>query len=235
MTTPTGHPDYQAYAQWRGPSLYFANFSLVSGSPFFEQLNVTNFASLDLYVNAFAGAGFTVQVGYFNDAGATQFTGGYKFVISQAGTTLQTCLPNLGNYVQVFISTAQAGTQTLSIGIGPNNTGATRPQYPLNTNVVEGVNVTIPASTTLTAYLPYIIEGDATVLLNPRNGAATTVLLVEEMTEANGVAGRLVDVPSMTGPVSAAFLTGTSQVRININNTDTAGHQYDYRLQATGR
>lgn len=235
MSTPTGHPDYQGYAQWRGATLYFGNFALVSGSPFFEQLNVTNFASLDLYVNAFAGAGFTVQVGYFNDAAATQFTGGYKFVFATPGTTLQTCLPNLGNYVQVFISTGQAGTQTLSIGIGPNNTVATRPQYPLNTNVAEGVNITIPASTVFTAYLPYIIEGDGFALLNPRNGAATTVLLVEEMTEANLVAGRLIDVPTLTGPVNLPFLSGTSQLRININNTDTAGHQYDYRLQVTGR
>lgn len=123
-----GHPDFQAYAQWRGAPIV-SNPALGLG-PGGINLGITpigHYAALTVRVSS-VNRNVTLTATFYADAGGVVTVSQVGFTI-QNGGTLSVNVPALGPYVQVVVNNLGAAGGSMAIFVQPSNLPASKPGY----------------------------------------------------------------------------------------------------------
>lgn len=235
MTIPTGHQDYQAYAQWRGPVFAAVTPGITIASPYHTEEYVTNFASVYLSAKLTSGTGFTVVMTFYTDATKTVVLRTMTWILCFSTTRLSVIVPALGNYVALDITTAQAGTQQATIALVPLNIAPAHDTYVETDAEAEGTAVSIPGSGTLTVNIPGLVKGTGYCLVSPANNTDLNSLTVFSLSESGGSLGRLGRVNAMAGVQQFFFQAPTEVVQLVISNANAAAQNFNYHIQVLGQ
>jgi hypothetical protein len=232
----TGHPDDQAYASWRGPDFAASSgFPLSNGNPFQTQGFITNFASFAIFCAPTNPGGATVVVNFYTDDTLTIPVGGFSWAVPN-GTLLHNVIPGLGNFVVIHITTTDAAANTMQIAVYPTNTPVGAPSYSGPANYVQGFNVNVAASSTVTALLPYVAAGKGYIFLADRLSTAHLTGRIVTVRADGTSQARLVDWNTLTPFQSQEFVAPGQALRVEVDNTDgAASHQVNYFCSVDGR
>jgi hypothetical protein len=232
----TGHPDDQAYASWRGPDFAAAGgFPLSNANPFTTQGFITNFASLALFCNISSPGGVQVSVNFYTDDTMAISVGGFSWAVP-FGVLLHVIVPGLGNFVKVTITTTDLPVHNANIAVYPTNTPVAVAAYQGAGDYVQGFNVSVPASATVTALLPYVAGGAGYVFLADRNSTGHLTGRVVTVKADGTSQARLVDWNTLASFQSQEFAAPEQSIRVEVDNTDgAAAHTVNYFCSVGGR
>jgi hypothetical protein len=231
-----GHPDYQNYANWRGPLIASnAAFALTAANPFNASAVVTNYASLCLDVTTVNTQGANVALTYFTDAGATVQVGSQSWDL-MANVELSVMVPVLGNFVKLAITTVNPGAGNVSVVCFPTNTPVLSARYQHVGAHQHGTAVTVLASSTQQFVMPRIVEGPMTLFYRDRvvsNKLSFALFLANN----DGSAGDRLYFDGPPATVQTVSLLGHNQPMLfQCNNTDAVtAHTFDFSWTVDGR
>lgn len=233
-----GHPDFQSYANWRGPIIASQTaFPLSPANPFHVETVVTNYASLFLRVTgaAFNGIPALIVCMFYTDS--TKAIQLDSFVWQTTfNAELSVLVPVLGNYMTLDITTTTAGPTNTRITCIPQNLAPTSCSYTPAGSEAIGQNVLVAASTELDAIMPVIREGRISAYVRDTAGSAKFNINLNELDQTGAVISEFASLPLLAAPATIEALGGTNPIRLRIFNTDgAAGHTVNYRLIGDGR
>jgi hypothetical protein len=231
-----GHPDGQNYAIWRGPSFAASNaFSLSNSHPFTAQGQITNYASFVIYAAPTNPGGTTVTVNFYTDSTQTISLGGFSWTLP-GNSLLHVTVPGLGNFCTVSITTSDVASATMFVAVYPTNTPVEAPSYAGPGNFVQGFNVNVPASSTITAVLPYVSEGKGYIFIADHNSTGHLTGRIVTTNAAGGSVARLIDWNTLSSFQAQEFVCPATPIRLEVDNTDAAAaHTVNYFLAVDGR
>jgi hypothetical protein len=223
VTTPIGHPDYQGFAQWRGPVVASGVQSTSIASPYTMAFYLTAYASLWLRVSGIS-ASMQVTVNFFTDQSETVLAGSVAWTVI-GGTELDVLIPALANYAQIVVTTVTAGAQTFTIAALPSNVPATHCTYPITGNYVAQIDVTVAASSAQSFVFPFIAEGDGQVMIWPDDNSGKLQVQVDELTISGAVQQHAIftQLPTVAATQVFEFMANNSPMEVTIQNNDVAG------------
>lgn len=226
MTNPIGHPDWQTYSQWRGPT--FVNQSvtaLANSTTVVGTFAVSHFASLVLYVKNVVGGG-TISFQYSED-GTTFITGfGPSWRIWQ-GSAMNVTVPILGNFVRVVVSAPVANSFVGDITLVPTNVTVPRNQYQGSEMDVHASGVNIAAGGTSNFQLPAIAEGFAYARLDPLGVANQLSIIVYALSETGAGEYIVWRRDKVAAAVDGQFLAPQQSLLVQLVNADVVAHTCD--------
>jgi hypothetical protein len=230
MSTPTGHPDFLAYATWRGPPVVSQAYSVAMGSPLSWSQYVTQFAALQLSLTVGSNEGVTLNLGWYTDSTFATIIENNSWQVYNSG--LQCIVPILGPYVDVQLSNGLATTATGELYVAPLNVPTPAARYQSGFNVVQSNAEAVTASTTVSFQLSQVVEGTAWLTLNPADATGKLNATVTELTANGGNGGTLLAVDGFTQPVTLSCGCGRNVLQLNVTNTDATGpHSLGYYLR----
>lgn len=231
-----GYPDGQSYAEWRGDVIADATpWSLSNATPFHAEANITEWSSVYVNIGTPGVSGCTVTVTFYTDETKAVQIVAPTWVLNQ-NTNLQCQIPAYGGYMAIDVTSVAAIAVSVNIFCLPDNLAVPSIRYVNLGNSVHATSVSIPASGTVTAFLPHVTEGPVVAWVHDRTGSAKLswgIFLVN----VDGTLGDRVYFDS--GPFTSdniATLGGELPLAIQVQNTDAAGaHTCDYRMATDGR
>lgn len=227
MTTPNGHPDFQAYAQWRGLNL-LPTFSdtLAAGTYTFGPFLMTQWSAV--WIRAFVSSGNgTFKINWWADSGMTLGLGADTFPIS-ANTSLQCSLPISGPYMEITITSGPVSPLVLNHWVTGSNNNPGRPIFPIVTDQVIDLARSVPASTVFNRSPGFIAGGWGYILFNPNDATQKLTVEVFQTDQSGVVTARIWGPESPPVFVSQQFIIPAQPTIVRITNTDAAAaHSYD--------
>ena len=230
-----GHPDFQEYATWRGPALFSGALTITSVTPKTISGYVTAYASAYVTVAQTAGTGVTVKISFYTDSTLATQVGPSDVYVVNNSVALNVLVPCLGNFMVVNISTAQAGNQTMSVGVTLSNVQVPAKRWPAAGNRVASLGVILGVGGQLTAQLPQVMEGDGYFSISKSNAAADSNAYVQEENEAQAAISRLVTMSPLQSAISTPFQCGPNPVQVVINNGAAGNQTFIYWCSVVGR
>jgi hypothetical protein len=235
MTIGQDYPDWQSYANWRGEPLA-ANpaFALSSANPFSVSAFVTNYQALAVAVGPVGSAGATLTLTYYTDAtlDIETFTESWNISSTQA---IQMITPILGNYVVAGISTTTAVAHNTAISILPMNTPVPSTRYFAPQNLIQLTGGSLAASSSVIIPLPYIAEGPAWLSFRDRTASGELSVGVWGLNLTGTVNFRLAYYGNPQTEIYQYLIAPAFPLGVEITNSDTVLHTYDYSFNVDGR
>jgi hypothetical protein len=234
MTVGGDHPDWQAYANWRGPTFATSfQFPLSSSNPYNIADYVTNYQALIVNVAGEPAGGLQVLIEFYTDATQTIFMGEHLWEVPSA-CALFAIVPVLGNYCVVNVTTPTTGTTDTTIVIVPSNTPAPSVRYNVEQNYVTGWNQSIAAGTTKFVPFPYISEGPSSFMFTDNGGSGKFDTYLAFQTQA-GAEGNPFILYGANNQINFEFIAPRAAIGIAMTNTDTVAHSASWYLCIDGR
>lgn len=228
MTTGSDYPDYQSYANWRGPLLANeSSWELSSSNPFTAAGYVTNYASLIAHVTCNSSTGLTVAASFYTDNTLTTLIDTINWILPP-GAALSAMIPALGNYVAIGVSTSDATAEPTVIAIFATSTNVTSPKYFFDQNYVSGFDVSIPASTTEGYNLPYVSSGKCSIHFQDLSASGKVSASLWTINAAGTRQDRLYNTNNSTGVNDVTLEVPSVPLQLEVDNTDTSAHSVDY-------
>lgn len=230
MTTPQGHPDFQQYAQWRGPAIVAETASVTTASPLTESAYVSSWASLQLMVSAPAGEGVAVNLSYYSDSTMAFLAAQHNWQVW--ASQLQVLVPVRAPYAVLTVSTRNAGTMTPTVYLAPTNVPAAKEVYPGGFGEVSSEFATIAASGSLIQLLPQVMTGYMTLMYRAFDASSSVSMTIDELDDTGTSIAYLGNVTSFTATNYLSSYTGERVTRLTFNNNDASNpHSVAYRLR----
>lgn len=231
-----GHPDYQNYANWRGP-LIASNtaWPLTQANPFTASAVVTNYASLCLDITTVNTQGANVNLTYYTDSAHTVAVGSQSWDISP-NVELSVMVPVLGNFVILTITTVNPGAGNVSVLCFPTNTPVVSARYQHVGAHQHGTAVSVLALSTQQFVMPRIVEGPMTFFYRDRT-TSNKLSFALFLANNDGSAGDRLYFDGPPATVQTVQLLGHNQPMLfQCNNTDTVtAHTFDFSWTVDGR
>lgn len=226
-----GHPDDQSYAIWRGPLPRVGFFNVTAASPVITDIITTNYASLYMFVGPLT-AGVTVALGFYSDSTKVNLLILKSWVI-RGGQSVSVIVPSLGNFAEMKVSTAQAGTINTQINIAPVNTPVLIDSYPDSGNIVNDPGNVAVASQVVDYFPPFVQEGEGQLMFAPTDALGKLNVAVNQINEGGTIDGIVYESLGPTVPVGPIlYKTSRKPVKVTITNTD-AGAAHGYAVWAS--
>lgn len=222
----TGHPDFQDYAQWRGPFLINTAWNCSSGTPFTAEQVATNFGAIYLSITQTSGTGVTVFCQFYSDSSFT-FLVGQKAWILNPNLPLNAIVPALGNYCKLVIQTSQPAAAAGTVLFAPTNIPVGKVTYPQLTLTKEANNQTVAATSSTPFPVIGIQEGPGILYVNPRTAGSTQVITLDSLNEAGNVQYHIAQFPAITVPSQINFIGTPTPMVVTIQNTGAGAANYD--------
>lgn len=225
-----GHPDWQSYANWRGPIVDIGTKIITSATPYAADAVETNYASLLVRVGTAFNNGGTASVTFYTDSTKTQQAGSFSWQLWDCA--LQVIIPVLGNFAEFGLSTNNAGNQTFFVFIAPTNTTVDRPTYTSGFNQVEANSLVVPISSTSFFQLPDLIAGQVFLSATPSDATGKLNLKLVELDDTGTQQGVLIERRGFTVELNISTACGERILQLQISNTDGAAtHALSYRVR----
>jgi hypothetical protein len=232
-----GFPDFQAYANTTGlPIVDQPAFSLSNATPFSANGSISSYVSARMRVFPSGSArGCTATATYYSDAALTDAVGSYQWIVA-APSGLAVLIPNLGPYVRISVTTTTVGAFNCLIQFTPQSTSCSSPRYLAVGNEANMVNVSIPASTTQSVFLPFVAEGPGYWMVFPRDASAKLNVQVWEVGQNGGQSVKCDEQDAIAVPVNRQIFGANQVMGLFVTNTDgVSAHALDARLVIDGR
>ncbi len=229
MTSSIGHPDWQTYANWRGPILYNSGLTLpANGSGILFTDAVSHFASLYLEVIGITGG--CILEASFGATAATIRSSVVQAWVVQGASQLSAMFPVLGNFVQ--ISAVQAGSAgcTANVFAIATNTPVTGTIYQATGNGVAADNEAIAAGATNAHQLGWVTEGEAYVFLDPLGSAGGLNVTVWALNQSGAHVFPIARWNGVTTILNQSFRTINYPIALEITNTAGAVQHMSYYM-----
>jgi hypothetical protein len=235
MSIGADYPDYQGYANWRGPDLDATDhWALTASNPFSQAGYLTNYQSLMVSILPNGNEGGTLTLNWHTDA--TLAVGVHEDTWNiPSGVELAMMTPILSNYLTATVTTTSAVSGDTRIVIIPNNVAipSTRYYAPANTLCKNALNC--PASSSAFQVLPQISEGPAFLSFFDITSSTHLSAGIYLVNQDGTIGDYLFLIPA---PVTAArqqFNAPAEGIAFQVNNGDTAGHTYSFSVTVDGR
>jgi hypothetical protein len=233
VTNPIGHPDWQSYAQWRGPNFANLNVTALAGTTAtVGTFAISHFASVYLLVQNVTGGG-QVNLRFGETSSTIVANNGPSWQVFQ-GSSLVVTAPALGNFVQVTIDAPGGNSFVGDVFIIPTNTPTGKVSYPTVGNLVNALNDTVNAGANKDRQLPQLAEGNAYVFFNPQGVSGKLSLLIHALNDTGGVDFTAWRADVVTGITTATFIAPPRPLLARVNNADTVNHTYDMMVIVNG-
>lgn len=232
MTITTGHPDFQDYATWRGPTIAASTVNVTSGSPATFTGYVTNFASVFFGCALNSGSGVTITANWFTDATMT-FRVAQKIFVLNSGNFVNQVMPNLGNFLQVVISTGQAGTQVVFVSVVPQNIPVGKLVGPRGTTSTGGVGTSVLNAAQPSFALTEVLDGDGILSVATSVTNANLGLFVDQQAEGGGTIYHLAETSGNVAEQQLYFKAISQPVVFTVHNFTGSTITVDWALMVT--
>lgn len=226
-----GHPDWQAYAQWRSDNMFeYLVTTLAAGKEYSTGYQtVQHWSSLLVRCKPSSGYG-NVEVRWYTGANGTGFISDDLWDVS-ADTALYVVIPVQSAYVSVTVTNSSTvSMDTYAYATGANNAASVL-YYPVTHNQVSAVGVTLAASASATYQLGFAQSVPAQLAFNPHD---TTGSLEPVVYTVGGDGTKLYNVwyaGKPTAPVNEMIILPDDPVVLYVGNTDAAAsHTFDAAL-----
>lgn len=231
-----GHPDWQAYANWRGPIIAaVAGFNLSAANPFHTEAVITNFATLFLNVGQPGAAGCQAKVTFYTDSTKTVTVTSSTWTLN-TNCDLRCQIPALGNYMALDVTSSSVAAFPVTIFCLPSNLPVGSTRYTPALASVTGTAVSIPASGTRTDYLPHIAEGPVYAFMKDRVASGKLDFRVYLVNADATINDRLFAADGPITVITANLLGAKNGLATQIVNNDAVNaHTADFALIADGR
>lgn len=216
-----GHPDWQSYANWRGPVYTSTNVLVTNANPISVPQNVTNYASTFLFVSNAGPNGVTAQLVFSSDSTeADQISvNGWNL---PPGWRVAVQVPSLKNFARLLIQVQPAQTATVTAQWSPNNINPPKERYIGNGGTVSFESVSIPANTTTTFPSGVLSDGNGTYFFEDTTGSGKLDVVIFTLDSQNNLRYRLAEVPSLGNTASGSFQNDGQPWLVRVQNTDAA-------------
>lgn len=232
----TGHPDDQAYANWRGPLLGAATTAHIDSThPITVKGYITNFSGIQVAVFGVGNfSGIFLVASFYTDATQSQFTGQKQWQLAPT-QNINCVMPGKGNYVVITMSTTDVAGGTVSYAFSPTNLAAPSVKYNGILGLAAGNAVSIPATTVQISIPGFLAEGPAYWFLNDHNGSGK-IQGGPCLIDSNGNSGALIAFKVATVQSQGGSLIAPDfSIGMFIQNTDAVAHPADWYLAVDGR
>lgn len=233
MSSPLGHPDWQSYAQWRGPTYSDRSQPIPTSSNLVLGPFVTShYASLYLNVSG-ATVGTTVSVTFGAVPDNLKAFKTLSWDI-RSTDTLEVLVPIVSNYVWITVASDGIAGRSVFVHAFPTNVAVPRVQYPSVKNLIRAVTQSVPANGSITYNLPQVMEGPASLCIDPV-GTANQLTALVTMTDMNNVNIAVVyETFHVAGIVNAQFQAPAGPLKVQVLNDDVAAHNVDIFVMVNG-
>ena len=237
MSTTTGFPDFQAYAQWRGLNLLPAYIqTLPVGHTLSGPQLVSSWRGVQLRIKPSAG-NCVVVLHWYDDVAETEITGSDTWNVS-TGVVLSVTSPIKGQYCDLDINVTSAGAMTADTQLFGVNSVTDRLAYVTGGSQITQTSLVIAAGATALFIVSPIVAGPATVNWSFADNSGMIGVTVNRF-NADGTAGAiLADLGSSTllTPFTQQVTLIDNLCGLQLKNADAVNpHTCSVRLVPAGR
>lgn len=224
-----GHPDWMAYSNWRGQTLFQFGLTVPNGTTDVGTIVTTNFAALFIHASCDVGHGF-LSLDYYDDANLTNLIT-QDGVIMQNGVIFDVLVPVLGNAVDVSITNNAVGNMTIDVYVEPTNIAVTTDTMPIGPSTVSELNTSVAHSATNTVSPNQLLFGNAYVSFIPHDTSGKLTLDIYGTTDAGVLQTHLFTATPTTAPAQQLLILNGDPITYTVKNTDTTtAHVYDLAI-----
>lgn len=216
-----GHPDWQSYAQWRGPVFAQTNVLVTNLNPISIGQNVTNYASTFLTVSNAGPSGVIVQISFSSDGTETDPLSPIVWNLP-SGWRLTVVTPTIKNFARLLVQVQPAQTATVSVQWSPNNINPPKERYIGNSSTVSFASVSIPANTTQTFQPGVLSDGNGTYFFEDTGASAKLDVTIFTVDQTGALLYRLAEVPALGAIASGTWQNDAQPWVVRVQNTDAA-------------
>lgn len=234
MTIPGfGHPDWQAYANWRGTLAATAAVNYHTGQTVIGTFITTNYASVYVSAVGTSGSGqLTLQ--WFADEAATMPTESVTFNVT--GITLFNAItPASGNAVTVSFNNDLVPDVVFQFSLLPMNIPVGKTVFHVDPTGTGEFEQLVANSTTHTVAINQIMGGLAHVYFDPEGGSGKMAFKLYSIGEDGTRDARLCNFTNLTVPSQQLIVLPSEPLSVDIINSDGVNnHIISWALVTTG-
>lgn len=234
MTIPGfGHPDWQAYANWRGTLAATAAVNYHTGTTVIGTFNTTNYASV--YVSAVGSSGSgELVLQWFADEAATMPTEAVTFNVT--GITLFNAItPASGNAVTVSFNNLLVPDVVFKFSLLPMNIPVGKTVFHVNPTGTGELEQLIGGGGTRTIAINQIMGGLAYVYFDPEGGSGKMAFKLYSIGEDGTRDARLCNFTNLAVPSQQLIILPSEPLSVDIINSDAVtSHIISWTLVTVG-
>lgn len=215
-----GHPDYQAYAEWRGTPLVNVNQNFPQGNTVLGPFTVAHYSGLYV-VCQLQTQQLSLLLEFSDDPSMAVIDDTYTWMLTTS-TGLRVTVPMISTYVQVHLSCPVAGNTGVRLKVLPTNIGQQDVAYPVVGNNVSVLSTSVPAGGAVTYPLAFIQAGQAGVLIVPEDSSAKLQPRVSLQTAAAAEGNQVWQAAPAAGTQAALLMLPDAPCMYTVHNTDGA-------------
>lgn len=235
MSAPlSGHPDWQAYANWRGTLVQTGFVNYAPGTTVIGGYVFTNYASVYISLIQQFGTGQLILT-WYNDQAQTFVT--ESIPLNLAGNTIiNVLMPADGNLLSVSVNNTGAGNLNFNLNILPMNIAVGKPVFHVNPNIVAQTNFTVGINTFVNVAIANMFAGMTYLYFDPQDGANKLTFRIYTI-DLNGAQNqRICNFSALAAPSHQLIVMPSTPCIAQIINSDVAAtHTYSWALTATGQ
>jgi hypothetical protein len=232
------YPDWQDYATWRQAPMLGKAVTATISSPKIVQFTSTNYASINISISNVSANGVTVEIEWYDSASLTLLLAVDQYTVNNNGA-LNVNIPIQGGYCVITMSGGGVAATTFSYSILPNNIANGKPTFTIPACQVNANNLSVPASSNVSLYLPQTMAGAAYLWYWPSDAGAHLSIQIQDLNANNGINGQRYQsgFPTTAFQVTIVnLITGTLPCCIFVFNTDAAAaHAFSAFLQVASQ
>lgn len=225
-----GHPDWQAYSNWRDSFIYSGIVNVPPGGNIeFGDFVTTNWAALIVHVEAFS-PGLELEIEWYADVAQTQDVD-TDFINATVNTDVSLIVPCKGNLAVISFFNPNGTTVAGVLSVQPTNYVTTKFTYLSSPQITNQLGATLAHSTSATIFPNRVVGGPATLVFNPHDTTGKLNMSLSVVDATNTTFARPVSLVAPTTMQTLNMNLPGEPLRMDITNTDTvAAHVYDVTL-----
>lgn len=214
-----GHPDWQAYANWRDIFATASNVTVPHGGQIpIGNFVTTNWSSLVVAVDA-STTGVELQISWFADTARTQFVNFDQWEIT-ADTDIIALVPCKGNLAEIVISNNNAVDEVVDYTIQPTNV-VTPYIRALDSPLRSALfGTTLLHNATASLFPTELIGGPTYVLFSPNDTTGKLNMNLETLNSSKVAQSILINSVAPVAPVAFSLIVPAEPLRAVVTNTD---------------
>jgi hypothetical protein len=225
-----GHPDWQAYANWRD---LLADQQLVTVQPGANDdvgtFVTTNWATLIISMNCDA-PGCILEIEWFADTAGTVDVTSDSWAITN-NTALYQAIPVKGQLAVISVFNPNGTAIFYDITVQPSNTPVYKTSYLASPQTTADFNHTLTHGASVTYFTSFLVGGPATFTFNPHDALAKLNATIVSMDAGGNNVARLVNLVAPTVTTALTLYVPDAPLEIVVTSIDTtASHVYDVSI-----
>lgn len=229
-TTGVGHPDWQAYANWRGQLASDVGVNYPPGSTAVGPFVTTNYASVFFSFNQSGGTVGQIELSWFDDVAMDNQVEALVFNLN-TNTQIQVLLPAMGSALGIEVNNFGVGDIVADLYVLPTNLTPTRQMHHVLFPAMGNPAGNVAAGATSTTITQFMYGGPAFLFFDPQSTAGKLDFTMSSLDEDGNVDQQFIHFSLPTAPVHLMIAVPAAPIQVKVHNTDgAAAHTYAWSL-----